>query len=136
MQVVAKTLAEAKNWQRNSASAPSMPVPDSKVVESVESDVESELEGSTTRQFPVLPKKSKNQKGAKKVAATREAAQAALAFATRRGVAHKGKGDTAKPFIFRNRTGLPLVFRQQHLRQKENDTAGQRPMSDVLVKQV
>jgi hypothetical protein len=45
-----------------------------------------------------------------KRAAAREAAQAALVFAQKRGVSTQMKGDSAKPFIFRNKTGVDLCF--------------------------
>jgi hypothetical protein len=45
-----------------------------------------------------------------KRAATRAAAQAALLFAQKRGIHTQMKSDSAKPFLFRNKTGLQLEF--------------------------
>jgi hypothetical protein len=45
-----------------------------------------------------------------KRAAAREAAQAALVFAQKRGAHNQMKGDSAKPFLFRNKTGVNLEF--------------------------
>ena len=45
-----------------------------------------------------------------KRAAAREAAQAALVFAQKRGLTTQMKGDSAKPFVFRNKTGVNLRF--------------------------
>lgn len=43
-------------------------------------------------------------------AAAQKATQAALLFAQKRGAGIKKKGNSAKPFVFRNRTGLSLAF--------------------------
>lgn len=45
--------------------------------------------------------------------ATQKAAQAALVYAQKRGADNSKKGATAKPFIFRNRTGVSIAFVRQ-----------------------
>jgi len=45
--------------------------------------------------------------------AAEEAALAALNFAQRRGASTQQKGDSAKPFVLRNRTGMRIAFVQQ-----------------------
>jgi len=45
--------------------------------------------------------------------AVQEAALAALNFAQRRGASAQKKGDSAKPFVLRNRTGMRIAFVQQ-----------------------
>lgn len=45
--------------------------------------------------------------------AVQEAASAALNFAQRRGASAQKKGDSAKPFVLRNRTGMRIGFVQQ-----------------------
>lgn len=49
---------------------------------------------------------------AKKLAA-QKAAQAALVFAQKRGAGTHEKGEPAKPFVFRNRTGISIAFARQ-----------------------
>ena len=46
-------------------------------------------------------------------AAAKKAAQGALNFAQKRGAETSKKSDSAKPFIFRNRTGISIAFVQQ-----------------------
>lgn len=46
-------------------------------------------------------------------AAAKKAAQGALIFAQKRGAETSKKSDSAKPFIFRNRTGISIAFVQQ-----------------------
>jgi hypothetical protein len=50
--------------------------------------------------------------------AAQKAAQAALVFAQKRGAATSKKGESAKPFIFRNRTGVSIAFVQQEVGRK------------------
>lgn len=45
--------------------------------------------------------------------AAKKAAQGALIFAQKRGAETSKKSDSAKPFIFRNRTGISIAFVQQ-----------------------
>lgn len=45
--------------------------------------------------------------------AAQEAALAALNFAQRRGASTQQKGDSAKPFLLRNQTGMRIAFVQQ-----------------------
>lgn len=63
-----------------------------------------------------LPRRSIN----KKRAAAKEAAQAALVFAQKRGAEIQKTGESAKPFIFRNRTGIELQFCDQLAASIEN----------------
>jgi hypothetical protein len=52
------------------------------------------------------------------------AAQAALDFAKKRGAETNKKGDSAKPFVFRNRTGVSIAFvhqGQNHAKQENSD---------------
>ena len=51
--------------------------------------------------------------------AAQNAAQAALIFAKKRGASTQQKSDYAKPFILKNRSGLPIYFEQQ-----SNNTQG------------
>ena len=53
--------------------------------------------------------------------AAQKAAQAALVFAQKRGADTNKKGETAKPFVFRNRTGVSIAFAQQ-----KRDTASRQ----------
>ncbi len=48
-----------------------------------------------------------------KKSASQKAAQAALLFAQKRGAGTHEKGEPAKPFVFRNRTGVSVAFAQQ-----------------------
>ena len=56
--------------------------------------------------------KMKKTSDAKQLA-TQKAAQAALVYAQKRGADNSKKGATAKPFIFRNRTGVSIAFVRQ-----------------------
>lgn len=50
--------------------------------------------------------------------AAQKAAQVALKFARKRGAATQKKGDSAKPFVFRNRTGVNIAFVKQMLKNR------------------
>jgi hypothetical protein len=65
--------------------------------------------GAPVAEGEVRSRKSRNAKRA----AAREAAQAALLFAQKRGADIQKKGESAKPFVLRNRTGMSLRFCQQ-----------------------
>ncbi len=54
-----------------------------------------------------------NQRQSEQRAASKKAAQGALIFAQRRGAETSKKSDSAKPFVFRNRTGISIAFVQQ-----------------------
>jgi hypothetical protein len=55
-----------------------------------------------------------------KVAAARKGAKAALVFAKRRGAGKQNKSESAKPFIFKNRTGMAFMFTQhKHLEESK-----------------
>ena len=54
-----------------------------------------------------------NQRQSAQRGAAKKAAQGALIFAQRRGAETSKKSDSAKPFIFRNRTGISIAFVQQ-----------------------
>lgn len=59
---------------------------------------------------------------AKRMAAQR-AAQAALVFAKKRGAERSKKSDSAKPFVFRNRTGVSIAFVAQqcgHMHERDH----------------
>lgn len=60
-----------------------------------------------------------------KRAAAREAAQAALVFAQKRGAHTQLKGESAKPFLFRNKTGIDLQFsvQQRTWREQSEDSS-------------
>jgi hypothetical protein len=52
--------------------------------------------------------------------AARKAAKAALVFAKRRGAGMQNKSESAKPFIFKNCTGMSLTFTQhKHLEESK-----------------
>ena len=63
-----------------------------------------------------LPKSTVSEKREKAVHASdtkiaqRKAAQAALVFAQKRGASTKKQGDSSKPFVLKNRTGLEIMF--------------------------
>jgi hypothetical protein len=61
----------------------------------------------------VTAKDLPDRKQEAKQLASQKAAQAALVFAQKRGAATNKKGETAKPFVFRNRTGVSVAFAQQ-----------------------
>ncbi len=54
-----------------------------------------------------------SQRPSARKAAAKKAAQGALIFAQRRGAETSKKSESAKPFVFRNRTGISIAFVQQ-----------------------
>jgi len=68
---------------------------------------------SPTKSLP--SKQLSNSDGAKK------AAQAALLFAKKRGAQTQKKGNWAKPFVLRNKTGVSIAFVQQTQNKGENN---------------
>jgi hypothetical protein len=66
---------------------------------------------STVVSFTKIPDSCDGAK-AKHIAA-QKAAKAALVFAQKRGAGTRQKTELAKPFVFRNRTGMSLSFMQQ-----------------------
>lgn len=86
----------------------SVPVEDI-AFKAIQSEISDEL-GSSDRLSAVLdsglPRKRRS------IVAQR-AAQAALNFATKRGAGNKESSESAKPFVFQNRTGVTITFIQQ-----------------------
>jgi hypothetical protein len=65
-----------------------------------------------------------NQRQLAQKAAAKKAAQGALNFAQKRGAETSKKSDSAKPFIFRNRTGISIAFVQHGLGLRTRGYAG------------
>jgi hypothetical protein len=65
-----------------------------------------------------------NQQQLAQKAAAKKAAQGALIFAQKRGAETSKKSDSAKPFIFRNRTGISIAFVQHGLGLRTSGYAG------------
>ena len=71
----------------------------------------------------------RERQGSPQPAATQKAAHAALVFAQKRGAETSRKGETAKPFILRNRTGVSIAFVQQQ-QQNDNEPSLRRDESE------
>ncbi len=82
---------------------------------------------STVVSFTKIPDSCDGAK-AKHIAA-QKAAKAALVFAQKRGAGTRQKTELAKPFVFRNRTGMSLSFMQQERNYGPSNELQDRPVN-------
>jgi hypothetical protein len=107
VEVIMGTFREWKDWMKTSVTSPES---NSDLLEL--SSVASPMRSMNSKCLNEGTEPSSNTDklaGTKKIA-PQKAAQAALVFAQKRGASTKKQGDSSKPFVLRNRTGLELQF--------------------------
>lgn len=144
-EVVSRSIKEWKDWRQRAVER--QPV-DSQALNTLESRGDAEStpyqrgfplsptakSESTFASTSIAPGKldtSSSVREAKHVAA-QKAAKAALVFAKKRGAGTKNISGSAKPFVFRNRTGMSLSFIQHASLHQENDHVSPAPKEDEL----
>ncbi|CAB9511549.1 Putative vacuolar protein sorting-associated protein [Seminavis robusta] len=116
-EVIAKALREWKTWR--------------KMVEDMSTLSFSDVSQSSIRQGMADPMTSGKEVLQSSYAASvkdfeASAAQAAYRFAQKRGAERSGKGESSKPFVFQNRTGVSIAFVQENANEQESHSFSKR----------
>ena len=121
-EVLVKASTQWKKWRRGSIpeetdGEDSESMPDGTIGEKPSFTDQTILSTASGDVADTLVDHEKKHKEGRQLAA-QKAAQAALVFAQKRGADTSKKGESAKPFVFRNRTGVSVAFVQQGCRMR------------------